>query len=175
MEGVKQTIKEAYSDREYAPVFFFLDPLSDISYHSMKIITELYLIFDFDMLPVRHVSGHPECVHLSMRQFPPEILTGTQVTRLHLQGGLCVPPPELRRKDKGTPLFKTTVMGATLFMFKESIYFNCHLHIPFGSDKTNYGINWKECMFYSFLHELRRLRVPLFSTSLWMVSWQNPN
>ena len=160
MEEVKEMVLGYFKDRSYSPVFLFLDPLMDISYHSMKIITELFLVFDFDMLPVRHVTGHQECVHLSMRQFPPEIITGVQITRLHIQGGTCVPPRELRMKDKDSPLFKTTIMGATLFMFKENIFLNCHLHIPSGSDSTNYGINWKERMFYSFLHELRRLRVP---------------
>ena len=160
MEQVKETIKDYYKDRKFAPIFLFLDPLVDISYHSMKIITEMFLVFDFDMLPVRHVTGHQECVHFSMRQFPPEIITGTHITRLHIQGGLCAPPPEIRRKDKGSPVFKTTVMGATLFMFKDGIFLNCHLHIPKGSDNTNYGINWKERMFYSLMSELRRLRVP---------------
>ena len=160
IKSIKVRIEDTLRAERRKASFFFLNPLTEVSIPSVKVIVDLYATFKFQFLDVKYTPRHPECVNFSMRRFPPEIITGTHVTKLHIQSGTCKPPPDLLRKDKGTPIFKTSVMGATVFMFKLGLFLMCHLHIPVGTDAAQYNINWKERMLYSFFHEMRRLRVP---------------
>ena len=156
---IGKKISGVYSKKNQ-PAFYFVSPMTEVSFSTMKMMTDMHKILKYQFIDVRYSSRHPECVNFSMRQFPPEIITGTHITKLHIQSGNNKPPPELLRKDKGSPIFKTSVMGATLFMFKLGLFLTCHLHIPTGTEAAAYSINWKERMLYTFFHELRRIRVP---------------
>ena len=163
-EHIEETKKELEKDMattiKKKPTFFFLDPLSEISYSTMTIMVDIYLQFGFHFFPVRFIPDHKGCVHMSMQQVPPEILTGSQVTRLHIQKGSIPPPEDLMRKNKGTPVFRTKLLGATLLLFRLGIFFTCHLHLPPGIEASPDKILWRDRIFYITLNELRKLRVP---------------
>ncbi len=111
-------------------------------------------------MPVRFHPDHPKCVSFSRQNFPPELLTGVQTTRLHVQTGDTRPPDEILKKDKNSPVFRTSVMGATLTMFKLGILLICHFHLPVGAKGELVNENIRERMFYTLFHEFRLLRVP---------------
>ncbi len=142
------------------PRFYFLDPLTEISFATMSLMVDLHAQLKFSFHPVRYLPGHKDCVHMSMQHFPSEILAGSQATRLHIQKGKIFPPADLLMKDKDSPVFKTKILGASLFLFRLGIFLTCHLHLPHGLQESPYRSQWRDRILYLTLSELRKLRIP---------------
>ena len=163
IRAVKNKLEKDWRDHYHdkgSPSYYFMDPLTEISYSTMKMMVDVYYNIGFCFYPVEYHIDHPDCVHFSMKNFPPELLAGAQATRLHIQQGHVPPPTHFLKKDKGTPLFKTHVLGATVFMFRLGIFLSCHLHLPGRIGLNRHCILWRDRIFYSVLNELRKLRVP---------------
>ena len=142
------------------PKFYLMDPLLRMSMRSMDLSNRLWKQLKFSFMPFKVRKIRPLEAQFSKQNFPPEILTGTSITKLHIQTGDSPPPLELRMKDKGTPLFKTKVMGATLMMFKLGILLICHLHLPVGAKGEVMCDNTRDRVLYTIFNEFRLLRVP---------------
>ena len=154
-------MKNCFEGRQLkTPDFFFLDPLTRLSHRSMDLVNRMRKKFKFTFMPVRHHPNHPDCVQFAHQNVPPEIITGTQTTRLHVQTGGSAPPEELTKKDKGTPVFKTSLLGATLTMFKLGVILMCHFHLPATSSAEILNTNYSDRAFYTLFSQMRQLRVP---------------
>ena len=143
-----------------SPCYFMLDPLTTMSIGSMDLTNRIWKQLHFNFMPCVFDPDYPENLQFSKQNFPPEILAGTMVTKLHIQSGSTLPPPELTKKDKGSPVFRTSVMGAALTIFKLGILLICHVHLPAGAMGQSLNEHVKDRMFYVVFNELRLLRVP---------------
>jgi hypothetical protein len=126
----------------------------------MELSNRMWKVFKFTFMPSKFQEAYPKEMQFSKQNFPPELLAGTSITKLHVQAGDRPPPPEYIRKSKGTPTFKTSVMGATLTIFKLGILLMCHLHLPVGANGEAICDNIRDRLFYTVFNEFRLLRVP---------------
>jgi hypothetical protein len=85
---------------------------------------------------------HSNCVHFTKRKFPPEIKAGTQITKLHIHQTENPITDKFKIKTKGTPVFNTSIMGATLFMFRMGVFLMRQPHLP--SEINNGVMRWME-------------------------------
>jgi hypothetical protein len=144
------------------PTFFLIDPSVDMTIETRDFLVELYKQIGFHFIPLTPSQvEHSECVHFTKRKFPPEIIAGTQITKLHIHQTENPIPDEFKMKTKGTPVFKTSIMGATLFMFRMGVFLMCQLHLPAEINNGVMGDGWRDRLFYSLFSELRQLRTPL--------------
>ena len=160
MEKTKMKIEKDLRDySDPPPVYFFLDPLNQLTFSTMSMMVDLHQHFKYRLHPVRPIPAHKNCINFALR-FKPDILPGTQVTRLHIQTGTVKPPPDLLAISEETSLFKANILGASLFVFKLGIFLTCHLHMPYGLSESPYRTLWRDRILYITLSELRRLRIP---------------
>jgi hypothetical protein len=163
-EHMRRTKKKIEEDlKEYSdppPSYFFLDPLNELSYQTMSMMVDLHELFKYRFHPVQPTVDHDNCTHFTRRCLNPNILPGTQATRLHIQTGKIRPPPDLLAIDAGSFLFTTKILGASLFIFKLGIFLNCHLHMPHGLSESPYRTLWRDRILYITMSELRKLRIP---------------
>ena len=145
-----------------SPQFFVTDPLVDMSIETRDFLVDLYKELGFHFAAIKpRDDPHSKCVHFTKQQFPPEIIAGTQVTKLHIHQTNGPIPDEHRIKTKGTPVFKTSIMGATLFIFRMGIFLMCQLHMPADLSNGIASDGWRDRLFHSLFSELRQLRSPL--------------
>ena len=142
--------------------FFLIDPMIEMSMETRDFLVNLYKETGFHFLPIGRGVGesHPTCVHFSKQKIPADLLTGTQITRLHIHQAGRPAPAGLRTQTAGTPILVIRIMGAVVFLFKMGIFLNCHLHMPTGMGIEANNIGWRDRMLYSLFSELRQLRIP---------------
>jgi hypothetical protein len=143
-----------------SPDFFMIDPLTTMSLQSMDLSNRIWKHFRFAFMPCVLDKAYPSHLQFSKQNFPSELLAGTSITKLHVQAGGTPPPPSMLRKDKGTPIFRTSIMGASLMIFRLGILLICHLHLPITAKGEIINEHVKDRLFYVLFNELRLLRVP---------------
>ena len=155
----RQQLREHLKHKQ-VPLFFFMDPLHTIAFTSRMVINDIFKEFKFSFYPVR-TTGHVECVRPALSMYVPELFVGVNKTKIHIQNGPVHPPKESLLKEYGTPLVKTSIQGAILFMFRLGMVLNCHLHLPaIGHQGQHVTELERNNIITSFLSELRFLRVP---------------
>ena len=123
-------------------------------------MVDLHEFFKYRFHPVQPTVDHDNCTHFTRRCLNPNILPGTQATRLHIKTGKIRPPPDLLAIDAGSFLFTTKILGASLFIFRLGIFLTCHLHMPHGLSESPYRTLWRDRILYITMSELRKLRIP---------------
>ena len=161
MKRARASIRDLAEKQGFQPLFFFINPLSAISFTSRFIITELWEHFQFSFFPVYPLPGHEHCVRPALRMNVPELLAATNKTKIHLQNGPAPPTDELLVKEKGSPVIKIPFKEATLLMFRNQTTLQCHFHLPAYDSKHQLLSEASRSYYISWLFsELRQLRIP---------------
>ena len=92
-EAVKEMRRNFESYGIEAPKFYMIDPLTRMSIRSMDLSNRIWKQFKFAFMPIKFGSSYPIEMQFSKQNLPPEIVTGVNVTKLHVQAG-DKPPPE---------------------------------------------------------------------------------
>ena len=157
----KKKLNNYFKRHNLQPLYYFLDPLSRISFNTRIIITDLYKEFPFSFFPVQHCLKHELCTRPALQLYSPEIFTGTKKTKIHIQNGPAPPTEDLLQKERLTPLYRQPFREGHLIMYRYGDCLQFHLHLPplntKGEPMTEAHRNNIITQFFS---ELRILRIP---------------
>ena len=162
IKNTKRKIEKILSKHKKTPLYFFLNPLTTVSFTTRMVLNDLFRQIPFSFFPVQNQQNHLKCVKPALAMNIPSLLTGISNTKIHIQNGSAIPPENMLRKEHSTPTVIIPFGDARLIMFRHESTLNCHFHIPIqGSagdllteSERNHLIHW-------LLTELKQLRVPL--------------
>ena len=157
----KKRLNSFIQKHNIKPLYYFMDPLSRISFNTRIIITDLFKEIPFSFYPVQSLPHHEFCTRPAIQIYSPDIFIGTTKTKIHIQNGPAPPTEDLLQKERLTPMCQQPFREGYLTMFRYGDALNFHLHLPplnvNGEPMTEAHRN---NIITQFLSELRILRVP---------------
>jgi hypothetical protein len=158
----KNRLKTLLEEKKLKPLFYFLDPLSNVSLTTRQVLVDLWKEMPFSFFPIQRKDGHDLCVRPSLIMNEPELLTGIDEAKIHFQIGPAPPLESMLYKDKESILKKIEMKDALLIMFRNQNIINFHLHMPL-LNKRQRSLTEVSRKFYAkwLFTELRQLRIPL--------------
>ncbi|HEY7536226.1 MAG TPA: reverse transcriptase domain-containing protein, partial [Thermodesulfobacteriota bacterium] len=157
----KNRLKTLLGGRKLKPLFYFLDPLVNVSLTTRQVLADLWTEMPFSFFPIQKKDGHELCIRPFLNMNEPELLTGVDETKIHFQIGPAPPLDHMLQKDKGSVLKKIYMKDALLIMFRNQNVVNFHLHMPL-LNKRQRSVTEATRVFYAkwLFTELRQLRIP---------------
>ena len=168
IERAEKELGETLPNKD--PLFYFLDPCTEISFDTRTLITNLFQTFPFSFIPVRYNHHHPLCVRPALRNIPSTLFLDIDKTTIHFKEGMGLPADDEALTDHKSEIFRTPFLAAGssqitawMLLFKRDRNLFCHFYMETlrKEDNDDEPLSAKyDYWIHSLFSELRFMRIP---------------